>query len=54
MKSYLRSLDPTSLRGKNAVFVACDRVEPYVGYIREKCPALFETGDTRVEASPAL
>lgn len=40
--TYLRSLDSESLRGKKVVFIACDRVEPYTSYIREKRPELFE------------
>lgn len=42
MISYLRSLDLESLNRKKVVFIACDRVEPYTSYIREKCPDLFE------------
>ena len=28
--------------GKKAVFIACDRLEPYTGYLREKRKSLFE------------
>jgi hypothetical protein len=30
------------LIGKKAVFIACDRLEPYTGYLREKRKSLFE------------
>ncbi len=39
--AYLRSLDPEKLRWKKIVFIACDRMEPYTSYIREKRPAIF-------------
>jgi cysteine synthase B len=42
MISYLRSLDIKNLNGKKAVFIACDRVESYTSYIREKRPELLE------------
>jgi cysteine synthase/rhodanese-related sulfurtransferase len=43
MIEYLRSLDPSVLKWKKVVFIACDRVEPYTSYIREKRPTLFES-----------
>jgi hypothetical protein len=42
MITYLKSLDSKSLRGKKVVFIACDRVEPYTSYIRDKRPELFQ------------
>ena len=42
MITYLRSLDIKSLNGKKVVFIACDRVEPYTSYIREKRPEILE------------
>jgi len=44
MIEHLRSLDPSKIKWKKVVFIACDRVESYTSYIREKCPELFETG----------
>ena len=42
MLEYLRSQNPETLKGKKVVFIACDRVEPYTSYIREKRPEIFE------------
>ncbi len=42
MIEYLRKQAPESLKWKKVVFIACDRVESYTSYIREKKPELFE------------
>lgn len=42
MITYLRSLDIKSLNGKKVVFIACDRVEPYTSYIKEKKTEILE------------
>jgi cysteine synthase B len=38
---HLRSIDATLTTRKTAVFIVCDRVESYLGYLRERRPALF-------------
>jgi cysteine synthase B len=38
---HLRSIDATLTSRKTAVFIVCDRVESYLGYLRERRPALF-------------
>lgn len=43
MLEYFKKQDPESLKGKKAVFIACDRLEPYTGYLREKRKSLFAT-----------
>lgn len=43
MMEYLKKQNPEDLVGKKAVFIACDRLEPYTGYLREKRKSLFET-----------
>lgn len=42
MKEFFKKQPPESLHGKTAVFIACDRLEPYTGYLRHKKPELFE------------
>ncbi len=42
MIAYLKSLDPESLNRKKVVFIACDRIESYTSYIREKRPEILE------------
>lgn len=42
MCEYLRKQNPENLVGKTAIFIACDRLEPYTGYLREKRKSLFE------------
>lgn len=42
MLSFLKKQNPADLVGKKAVFIACDRLEPYTGYLREKRKSLFE------------
>ncbi|MEV6305646.1 pyridoxal-phosphate dependent enzyme [Actinoplanes sp. NPDC051861] len=39
--SFLRTQDAVLKSRKTAVFIVCDRVEPYVSYLRERRPALF-------------
>jgi cysteine synthase/rhodanese-related sulfurtransferase len=41
MIQYLQKQDPISLQWKKIVFIACDRLEPYTSYIREKKPGIF-------------
>lgn len=41
MLEYLRRIDMTLTERKTAVFIACDRVEWYVSYIKERRPELF-------------
>lgn len=43
MLAYLKKQNPADLVGKKAVFIACDRLEPYTGYLREKRKSLFVT-----------
>lgn len=52
MITYLKSLDPQTLSGKKAVFIACDRIEPYTSYIREKRPEiLVEKKEAKIEST---
>jgi cysteine synthase B len=44
---YLKEIDCTLTEKKKAVFIACDRVEWYTSYIRERKPEWF--GETRAE-----
>ncbi len=41
MITYLRSLQSDNLIAKKVVFIACDRVDPYTSYLREKRSELF-------------
>lgn len=41
MRTYLSSLAPEDIVGKKAVFIACDRFEPYMSYLRERRPEIF-------------
>lgn len=45
MLQYFKKQDPETLKGKKAVFIACDRLEPYTGYLREKRKSLFQQED---------
>jgi len=47
--NYLRSIDAQQAGHKKAVFIACDRMEWYISYIRERMPELF--GETAKENS---
>lgn len=37
----LAEIDATLTERKSAVFIVCDRVEPYMGYVRQRRPELF-------------
>ena len=39
---YLNGLDKKEKAGKKIVFIACDRIDPYMSYLREKRSELFE------------
>lgn len=39
---YLKKIDKDMTEEKTAVFIACDRVEPYMSYIEKRRPDLFE------------
>ena len=58
MLEKLREIDP-KLDGKTrqkAVFIACDRMEPYMSYVSKACPELFEEKPSeklRVQTLPA-
>lgn len=43
---YLTSVDQTLTSPQNAVFIACDRIEWYVSYIKKRRPDLFNSGIT--------
>lgn len=43
MIEFFKKQNPADLVGKKAVFIACDRLEPYTGYLREKRKSLFES-----------
>ena len=45
MLNFLKKQKPSDLIGKKAVFIACDRLESYTWYLREKRKSLFEEGD---------
>jgi len=45
---YLREVDQTLTQTKHAVFIACDRVEWYISYIRKRKPEWF--GQSRVQS----
>lgn len=48
MMEKLRDIDPT-LNGKErqkAVFIACDRMEPYMDYVQKACPEIFNEKQT--------
>ena len=40
---YLKELDKTLTEPKTAVFIACDRMEWYISYIKKRRPELFST-----------
>ncbi len=42
MLEYFKKQNPETLKWKKAVFIACDRLEPYTWYLREKRKSLFE------------
>jgi cysteine synthase len=39
--SHLRAVDASLTKRKTAVFIVCDRLEPYISYIEERRPDLF-------------
>lgn len=39
---YLKEIDNDLKEEKNAVFIACDRVEPYITYIEKRRPEIFK------------
>lgn len=39
---YLKEIDNTLNEEKTAVFIACDRVEPYITYVEKRRPDIFE------------
>lgn len=39
---FLHLQDPVTLKGKKALFIACDRMESYTSYLQEKRPGLFD------------
>lgn len=39
--AYLKTIDDTLTERKKAVFIACDRMEWYLSYIKERMPELF-------------
>lgn len=47
---YLGALDHSSERPLVAVFIVCDRIEPYLSYIRKRRPDLF--GETTKRRTP--
>ncbi len=40
--TYLRGIDASLTEKKTAVFLVCDRVEPYLSYLEERRPDLFK------------
>lgn len=42
---YLRKIDETLTTKKSAVFIACDRVEHYISYIKTRRPELFSVNN---------
>jgi rhodanese-related sulfurtransferase len=43
MLDYLRQKDDQQTEKQVAVFIACDRVEPYMNYIKKYTPEIFNT-----------
>lgn len=41
MLEYLKKEDARLKESRNAVFIVCDRIEPYISYIKERRPQLF-------------
>ena len=41
MLEYFRKIDATLTEKKTAVFIVCDRFEPYLSYLRERVPERF-------------
>ena len=47
---FLRGLDPQLDHTHHAVFIACDRIESYVSYYKQRRPDLFNARPSSVEA----
>ena len=43
MIEYLKTIDEQKTNKQNVVFIACDRVEPYISYIKKYTPELFSS-----------
>jgi rhodanese-related sulfurtransferase len=43
---YLRTIDGSLTEEKVAVFFACDRMEPYLSYVKERRPDIFGLGQS--------
>ena len=67
MLEKLREIDPTldGKERKKAVFIACDRMEPYMDYVQKACPEMFDEKqsdklrvqtlpDAKVQSSPSV
>jgi cysteine synthase B len=59
MLEKLREIDPTldSNKRHKAVFIACDRMEPYMDYVQNACPEIFEekaSHKLRVQTLPEI
>lgn len=44
---YLHEIDSSLKERKTAVFIVCDRIEPYVSYIKERKPEIFAENTNR-------
>lgn len=53
MQAYLNKQNPENLIGKTAVFIACDRLETYTWYLREKRPTLFQN-EEEISITPTI
>lgn len=59
MLDKLREIDPTlkNKKRKKAVFIACDRMEPYMDYVEKACPEIFDEKQSdkiRVQTLPEV
>lgn len=46
MRDYLKEKDEKQTEKQTVVFIACDRVEPYMNYIKKYVPEIFNTQTT--------
>jgi len=46
MLDYLKEKDDQQIEKQNVVFIACDRVEPYMNYIKKYTPEIFNAQTT--------
>jgi cysteine synthase B len=46
MQDYLKEKDEKQTEKQTVVFIACDRVEPYMNYIKKYVPEIFNTQTT--------